>query len=118
MPKSKSKESLEEIYTLIVESLKIVMPNVEEKLDYYRKLDCKSWDDRDFFEVLTRSVFTGIRDDIIESSARARNSIYQKIALHCKIIIAVSTKISLKHKIQLTRQPSHYPLIQSPQEFL
>jgi len=51
----------------LVESLKASMPNVEEKLDYYRKLDCKGWNDRDFFEVLTRSVFTGIRDDIIES---------------------------------------------------
>jgi len=67
MSRPKSKESSKEIYTLSVESLKTAMPNVEEKLDYYRKLDCKSWDDRDFFEVLTRSVFTGIRDDIIES---------------------------------------------------
>ena len=66
MPKPKSKESLKEIYTLIVETLKAVMPNVEEKLGYYRNLDCKDWSDRDFFEVLTRSVFTGIREDIIE----------------------------------------------------
>jgi len=36
-------------------------------LDYYRKLDCKGWDDRDFFEVLTGAVFTGIREEIIES---------------------------------------------------
>lgn len=67
MPKPKSKESLEENYRRMVKSLKASMPNVEEKLDYYRKLDCKGWDDRDFFEVFTRSVFTGIRDDIIES---------------------------------------------------
>ena len=51
----------------MVNSLKTTIPNVEEKLDYYRKLDCKGWDDRDFFEVLTGAVFTGIREEIIES---------------------------------------------------
>lgn len=55
----------------MVNSLKTTIPNVEEKLDYYRKLDCKSWDDRDFFEVLTGAVFTGIREEIIESKGSA-----------------------------------------------
>jgi len=66
MPKPKSKESLEEIYTLIVENLKTVMPNIEDELDYYQKLDCKSWSDNDFFEVLARTIFAGIRDETVE----------------------------------------------------
>jgi len=56
-----------QVYQLMVNSLKTIIPNVEEKLEYYRKLDCTSWDDNDFFEVLTGAVFTGIKEDIIES---------------------------------------------------
>jgi DNA-3-methyladenine glycosylase I len=66
MSKPKRKESLKEIYTLIVKSLKASVPDIEEKLDYYRNLNCQDWSDNDFFEVMARTIFAGIRDETVE----------------------------------------------------
>ncbi len=35
-------------------------------MKYYRNLSTEDWTDRDYFETLTRSVFSGIRNNIIE----------------------------------------------------
>jgi len=83
MPKSKSKVSLEEIYTLIVESLKTVMPNIEDELDYYQKLDCKSWSDDKFVSVMARTVFTaGFRDKTVENRWPAITKAFSNFNIH------------------------------------
>ena len=66
MPKPETQESLKEIYTLMVVSLKSSVPNIEGKLNEYRDLDYKDWSDDDFFEVMARTIFAGIRDETIE----------------------------------------------------
>jgi len=67
MPKPKSKASLEESYRRMVRSLKASMPNIEDELDDYRKVDYKSWSDDKFVSVMARTVFTaGFNDKTVE----------------------------------------------------
>jgi DNA-3-methyladenine glycosylase I len=82
MPKPKTKESLKEIYTLIVESLKASVPDIEEKLDYYRNLNCQDWSDNDFFEVMARTIFTGIRDETVEKRWPAITKAFSNFNVH------------------------------------
>jgi DNA-3-methyladenine glycosylase I len=82
MPKPKTKELLKEIYTLIVESLKASVPDIEGKLGYYRDLDCKDWSDDDFFEVMVRTIFTGIRDETIEKRWPAITKAFSNLNIH------------------------------------
>lgn len=70
------KKDLRQIYRLILQNLSQVNPDITKELEYYRNLDCKDWNDRDFFEVLTRTVFTGIREEIIESKWSAITSAF------------------------------------------
>jgi 3-methyladenine DNA glycosylase Tag len=65
MPKLKTRKDLKNIYAHIVKTLQVSVPNVEKELEEYRKLDIDSWSDRDFFGVLVRTVFAGIREDTI-----------------------------------------------------
>ena len=81
MPKTKSKE-LKEIYTLIVESLKASVPDIEEKLDYYRNLNCQDWSDNDICEVMARTIFTGIRDETVEKRWPAITKAFSNFNVH------------------------------------
>ncbi|MGA2310011.1 MAG: DNA-3-methyladenine glycosylase I [Candidatus Bathyarchaeia archaeon] len=74
----KSKESLKKIYTKAVERLRASEPNMEEKMKYYRELDCKDWSNNDFFDVMARAVFTGIRDKTIEKRWPAITEVFSK----------------------------------------
>ena len=53
-------------YQLILETLRNITPNIDEELSYYRTLNTKDWTDKDYFETLTRAVFSGIKNGIIE----------------------------------------------------
>jgi 3-methyladenine DNA glycosylase Tag len=50
----------------MLETLRNIQLNIDEELDYYRNLSTEDWTDRDYFETLTRAVFGGIRNNIIE----------------------------------------------------
>ncbi|MEM4713356.1 MAG: DNA-3-methyladenine glycosylase I [Candidatus Bathyarchaeia archaeon] len=41
--------------------------DIDSELAYYRNLSTEDWTDRDYFETLTRTVFSGIKNGIIES---------------------------------------------------
>jgi DNA-3-methyladenine glycosylase I len=79
---------MRKVYQAILESLRKVI-DISEGLDYYRKLDTSDWTDNDFFEVLSRTVFSGIRNNIIESRWSAisnafSNFDFQKVAKYGK----------------------------------
>jgi endonuclease III len=50
----------------MLETLRNIGLNIDEELEYYRTLSTEDWTDRDYFETLTRTVFSGIRNGIIE----------------------------------------------------
>jgi endonuclease III len=53
-------------YQLMLKTLRNNISNIDEELSYYRTLNTKDWTDKDYFETLTRAVFSGIRNGIIE----------------------------------------------------
>jgi endonuclease III len=57
---------LKQIYHLILEALRNIGIDIDSELNYYRNLSTEDWTDRDYFETLTRAVFSGIRNNIIE----------------------------------------------------
>jgi len=50
----------------MLETLKNIGLDIDEELKYYRTLSTEDWTDKDYFETLTRAVFSGIRNNIIE----------------------------------------------------
>jgi len=50
----------------MLKTLRNIGLNIDGELDYYRNLSTEDWTDRDYFETLTRTVFSGIRNNIIE----------------------------------------------------
>ena len=50
----------------MLETLSNTGININEELNYYRDLSTEDWTDIDYFETLTRAVFGGIRNGIIE----------------------------------------------------
>jgi endonuclease III len=58
------KKKLKQIYGSILGSLKNVM-DIDQKLSNYRNIDYHSLTENEVFELLTRSIFTGIRNNII-----------------------------------------------------
>jgi 3-methyladenine DNA glycosylase Tag len=59
------------VYPLMLETLGNIGINIDEELTYYRELSNDDWTDVDYFEALTRAVFGGIRNGIIEDRWRA-----------------------------------------------
>jgi len=57
---------LKQVYQLILETLRNIGLDIDSELDYYRTLSTEDWTDKDYFETLTRAVFSGIRNNIIE----------------------------------------------------
>ena len=51
-------------------------------MSYYRTLNTKDWTDRDYFETLTRSVFSGIRNNIIEDRWTAISDAFSNFDFH------------------------------------
>lgn len=83
MPRPKSKKSLKEIYQHMVKSLKASMPNIEDELNHYRKLDCKSWSDDKFVSVMARTVFTaGFKDKTVEDRWPAITKAFSNFDIH------------------------------------
>lgn len=50
----------------MLQTLRNIGINIDNELDYYRNLSTGDWTDRDYFETLTRTVFSGIKNGIIE----------------------------------------------------
>ena len=71
MPKTKSRKSLEEIYTGIVESLKTTTPKIMKDIKYYRTVDYHDWKDNDFLETMTSVIFPILGWDIVKSKWKA-----------------------------------------------
>jgi len=63
----KSKESLKEIYALIIKSLKATITNIDKSIMHYRTVDYHSWNDNDFLETMAQVIFASSLDwDIVE----------------------------------------------------
>lgn len=69
-------------YQLILETLRNITPNIDEELSYYRTLNTKDWTDKDYFETLTRAVFSGIRNNIIEGRWHAISNAFSGFDFH------------------------------------
>lgn len=67
----------------MVRSLKASMPNIEDELDDYRKVDYKSWSDDKFVSVMARTVFTaGFRDKTVENRWPAITKAFSNFNIH------------------------------------
>lgn len=66
----------------MLETLKNIGLDINEELSYYRTLDTKDWTDRDYFETLTRTVFSGIRNNIIEDRWTAISNAFSNFDFH------------------------------------
>lgn len=51
-------------------------------MSYYRTLNTKDWTDRDYFETLIRTVFSGIRNGIIEARWTAISDAFSNFDFH------------------------------------
>lgn len=51
-------------------------------MDYYRNLSTEDWTDKDYFETLTRAVFSGIRNNIIEDRWTAISDAFSNFGFH------------------------------------
>ena len=69
-------------YQLILETLRNITPNIDEELSYYRTLNTKDWTDKDYFETLTRAVFSGIKNGIIEKRWPAISNAFSGFDFH------------------------------------
>ena len=69
-------------YQLILATLRNITPNIDEELSYYRTLNTKDWTDKDYFETLTRAVFSGIKNGIIEERWPAISNAFSGFDFH------------------------------------
>ena len=51
-------------------------------MKYYRTLSTEDWTDRDYFETLTRAVFSGIRNNIVEARWTAISDAFSNFDFH------------------------------------
>ena len=56
--------------------------DIDSELDYYRNLSTEGWTDKDYFETLTRAVFSGIRNNIIEDRWTAISNAFSNFDFH------------------------------------
>lgn len=66
----------------MLEILKNIGLDIDEELKYYRTLSTEDWTDRDYFETLTRTVFSGIRNNIIEDRWPAISNAFSDFDFH------------------------------------
>jgi len=73
---------IKQIYQLILSTLRNNISNIDEELKYYRSLSTEDWTDKDYFETLTRAVFSGIRNGIIEARWTAISDAFSGFDFH------------------------------------
>lgn len=66
----------------MLETLKNIGLDIDEELKYYRTLSTEDWTDKDYFETLTRTVFSGIRNGIIEARWPAISNAFSDFDFH------------------------------------
>jgi endonuclease III len=66
----------------MLETLKNIGLDIDEELKYYRTLSTEDWTDKDYFETLTRTVFSGIRNGIIEERWPATSNAFSNFDFH------------------------------------
>jgi endonuclease III len=66
----------------MLETLRNVGINIDEELTYYRDLSNDDWTDMDYFEALTRAVFGGIRNGIIEDKWSAISEAFSNFDIY------------------------------------
>jgi len=72
---------LKQIYNSMLESLRNVM-DIDDELNYYRTLDITTLSDNDFFKHLTRAIFTGIRNNVIQERWPAITKAFSNFDIH------------------------------------
>ena len=66
----------------MLEILRNIGLDIDSELDYYHTLSTEDWTDRDYFETLTRTVFSGIRNGIIEARWPAISNAFSDFDFH------------------------------------
>ena len=66
----------------MLETLRNIGLDIDEELNYYRTFSTEDWTDRDYFETLTRAVFSGIRNGIIEARWPAISNAFSDFDFH------------------------------------
>jgi len=66
----------------MLEILRNIGLNIDDELDYYHNLSTEDWTDKDYFETLTRAVFSGIRNNIIEDRWHAISNAFSGFDFH------------------------------------
>ena len=56
MTKQPNEKMLKQVYLLMMKTLNHIS-NVQEEIDYYRKVDYRNWSDNDFFETMSEVIF-------------------------------------------------------------
>jgi endonuclease III len=71
-----------QVYQLMLKTMRNNISNIDKELKYYRTLSTEDWTDRDYFETLTRTVFSGIRNGIIEARWPAISDAFSNFDFH------------------------------------
>jgi 3-methyladenine DNA glycosylase Tag len=71
-----------QVYQLMLKTMRNNISNIDEELSYYRTLNTKDWTDKDYFETLTRAVFSGIKNGIIEERWPAISNAFSGFDFH------------------------------------
>lgn len=66
----------------MLQTLRNIGIDIDSELAYYRTLSTEDWTDRDYFETLTRTVFSGIRNNIIEDRWNAISDAFSNFDFH------------------------------------
>lgn len=67
---------------MMLETLRKLGANIDDELVYYRTLSDEDWTDKDYFEAITRTVFGGISNGIIENKWRAISEAFSDFDFH------------------------------------
>ena len=71
-----------QVYQLMLKTMRNNISNIDKELKYYRTLSTEDWTDKDYFETLTRTVFSGIRNGIIKARWPAISNAFSGFDFH------------------------------------
>ena len=73
---------IKQVYQLMLKTMRNNISNIDKELKYYRTLSTEDWTDKDYFETLTRTVFSGIRNGIIKARWPAISNAFSGFDFH------------------------------------
>jgi len=71
-----------QVYQLMLKTMRNIGFSIDKELKYYRTLSTEDWTDKDYFETLTRAVFSGIRNGIIKARWTAISNAFSNFDFH------------------------------------